>query len=142
MKAFSRRNFFVAAADESIALAQSFFGQPSFRLSDLSKLSDQELGTLIPIWANGVELVFDSFGIVAKVPTAGACLLLSDCHAKNHFIIRLIDGARSIADLASAASDQWGEPWETAFAEVRTLFLYLVSQSLCFPRNSPEDISA
>lgn len=122
-------------------MAHSVFGQPSFRLSGLSELSDQELGTLIPIWGDGVELVCDRSGITAKIPTVGLSFLLSDCHAKNHAVIRLIDGARSIEDLASAASDQWGEPREAAFAEVRALFLSLVNQSLCFPRNTVEDVS-
>jgi hypothetical protein len=129
-----RRKFFQYAMDELVAAVDESRGRPSFKLSDLGGLPDDELGRLVPAILDVSHVSGQGDYFVLKMPGRGAELLFAKGSHEEEVWSR-IDGHATIQQIADALALAWNAPGEVAFARVRRLFLHLVNKRLCLPLN-------
>ncbi|MBN1542625.1 hypothetical protein JW992_10805 [candidate division KSB1 bacterium] len=127
-----RRRFFRHFFGQSAVLTDEARGKPQLRLSDLPKLTDEQLARIYPkLIANTViRTAKDGRTTCHQEQTPETRVPLNEAEAH---IISAFDGRKSIGQIAAGLKQQNAE---SAFAETKSLFLRLVDAGLCFPTNA------
>lgn len=128
-----RRAFVRHALDQLIAAVDEYRGRPSFRLSLLAGLSDNDLGGLVPAIqdVSAVRAVDDYF--VLEGP--GGSEPLFAMGSREDDVWCRMDGQATVRQIADALALEWNESRAVAFAMTRALFLKLAGRQLCLPLN-------
>ena len=132
-----RRGFFRYSLDELIAAFDESRGRPSFKLSDLAGLTDDQLGRLIPAIMDASQVSADQGNFVVRYPGGHADVLFAIGSMEEDVWSR-IDGQSNLQQIADAMAIEWNETGEAAFARARKVFLQLAGRQICIPRNPIE----
>lgn len=133
----SRRRFFWAMADETIALIERCCGKPSRKLSDLNELADAEFAALIPIIVDNAEFLIKDGQIAVRIQTGAPPIALCVVGSRLEEVLRSINGIANIQELAKRIAVLRNEPEAEIFMEVRQMVLTLITNGVCMPGNLP-----
>jgi len=133
----SRRSFFRYALDELVAVLGETRGKPSFKLSTLATLTDEQLGRLVPAIRDASHVSGRDGDFVVTLPN-GQTEVLFGINSKEEDIWSRMDGRASLRHIADALALEWNETRDNAFARARSVFLHLASKQICLPCNPLE----
>jgi hypothetical protein len=130
----SRRTFFRYSLDELVGVFDETRGKPSFKLSTLATLNDEQLGSLVPAITDASNVSGRGDHFVVTLPD-GQAEVLFGVNSKEEDVWSRIDGRASLRHIADALALEWDETRATAFARARSVFLQLASKRICVPCN-------
>lgn len=133
----NRRELLRSVADECVALVEKRLGRPSLKLSALGSLSDDELGSLIPMVLDSVDIEEEAGMVFASMPKRPDRIPLFPAQDTLWSILDHMDGLMTLSENAHTVESESGRPYPEIFAEARRLFLQLVHMGLCLPANLP-----
>ena len=132
-----RRGFFKHSLDELIAVFDESRGRPSFKLTDLAGLSDEQLGRLIPAIMDASRVRAYQGNFVIKHPD-GHTDVLFGINSLEEDVWSRIDGQSNLEEIADSIAISWNETGEAAFERTRKVFLQLADRQICIPLNPLE----
>lgn len=112
-------------------------GKPSFKLSTLATLTDEQLGRLVPVIRDASNVSGRGDDFVVALPN-GQTEVLFAIDSKEEDVWSRIDGRASLRHIADALALEWNETSASAFARARSVFLHLASRQICLPCNPLE----
>jgi hypothetical protein len=113
-------------------------GKPGGRLSELGSLPDDRLAQVTPVINPEYEIMVDQTDVWSKHKRTGAITKLFPMEKENLAVFNLFNGSYTLGQVAKNVSQELGWDQAKAFAQVRSLFLDLVSHMVCVPRDPPE----
>ena len=134
----TRRSFFKSLVAETISFVEELNGKPQFRLDELKNMPDNVLLEMIPIFNEAIpSKVEDGRLFVRREKNAefGPCQNLGD---RETYILERFDGGHSIAGIRDELVAEFEIESDTAFAEVRNLFVRLAEAGICRPAGGHE----
>jgi hypothetical protein len=134
----SRRRLLPALFQEVIVILGSFKGGQGGRLSDLTKLSDDQLSHIKPIVNPDYETFVDQGYICSRFKRTKAARRLFPMEKGNLAVFNLFNGQHSLGEIGERVSREMGWDKARGFAHARDLFLFLVSRLVCIPKDPPE----
>ncbi|MCC6155360.1 MAG: hypothetical protein IT367_16445 [Candidatus Hydrogenedentes bacterium] len=134
MSKSTRRVFFEYLTDEIFAAVDDCRGRPSFKLSELDELADEDIGRLVPALLD-VSAVTTSGGEVILTQRSGYHEVLFRKNTFEEETWSRIDGSATIKEIADTMAPLWLVPEQISFTRVRVLFILLVKKQICLPLN-------
>jgi hypothetical protein len=133
----SRRRFWRALLQEVVVTYGSLKGRPGYALSDLGRLSDQQLARIKPILHPDCETFVDQGYMWSRCKETEAILKLFPIVRENMMAFERFDGQHDLGEIGEHVGQEMG--WDAArgFAHSRKLFLLLVSRLVCVPKDPP-----
>jgi hypothetical protein len=137
--ACSRRQFLPTLLQEALVTLGLLRGGQGARLSDLGDLPDDRLAVLRPVVNPGCEIMVEEDQVWARHTKAGIVVRLfavkeaDKLAAFNHF-----DGEHTLGEAGACLAEEMGCSEAEGFALARDLFLALVRQLVCLPKDPPQ----
>lgn len=131
----SRRQFWRALLQEVVVTYGSLKGRPGFALSDLGNLSDQQLARVKPILHPDCETFVEQDYVWSRCEQTEVTLRLFPAERENVVALELFDGQHELGEVGEHLAQEMGWEQAMAFAHARDLFLTLVSQLVCVPKD-------
>ena len=135
----TRRGFLPVLVREAIVTLGMMRGGMGCRLSELQSLSDDELSDIRPVVNPAFEIKVEDDHVLACYSKTGAALCLfsvSETATVNTF--NLFDGRHTLGEAGTSLASQMGWDSSTGFAYARDLFLRLVADLVCVPKDPPQ----
>ena len=137
MAATGRRSFFRFSLNELTTLVDDSRGFHDFRLSDLPGLSDDRMGSLVPLIVDPAR-VSRAGALYVCAMARGEPAVLFPAGSRASEVWTRIDGQSSVRQIADALAGLWNEPPERTFSLTRGVFQMLAAREICVPRNALE----
>jgi hypothetical protein len=138
--ACSRRSFLPALLRETIVTLDMSRGGRGGRLSDLGKLSDDELARIKPLVNPAYEILVQDDQVWARYRATDKVVRLFAAEEKANLVtFNLFDGRHSLGEIGKRLAKEMGWDMAQGFAHTRDLFLTLVSHLVCLPKDPPPD---
>ena len=137
--ACTRRGFLPVLMREAVVTLGMMRGGLGCRLSDLQDLPDDQLSTLKPVVNPAFEIQVKDDNVQARYKKTGATVHLfavSETAALTSF--NLFDGRHTLGEAGASVAKQMGWDSSAGFAYARDLFLQLVADLVCVPRDPPQ----
>jgi hypothetical protein len=134
----SRRTFFRALFQEAVVVRGTLKGGQGYRLSELGGLPDHRLAQVRPIVNPDCEIFVDQDYVCSKSKKTGTTLKLFPMEQENLVTFNMFDGRHDLDQIGSRLAQAMGWDEVRAFAHARDLFLSLVRQVVCVPKDPPE----
>jgi len=136
-----RRLYFRYLARDTLVWFEELLGRPNVALSDLPKLPDATLATLLPIISPGVEILPEERQVCARPPRGAEIVPLFSKSDATLFVFNRFNGQQTLGAIASELSVAMDWPPERSFAYVKGFFFRLVARRVCVPCNkTPPEI--
>jgi hypothetical protein len=135
----TRRGFLPVLVREAIVTLGMMRGGLGCRLSELQDLSDEELSSIRPVVNPAFEIQVEDDRVLAYYKKTGAAVhlfTLSETPASHSF--NLFDGCHTLGEAGDSLAGQMGWDRSTGFAYTRDLFLRLVADLVCVPKDPPQ----
>jgi hypothetical protein len=131
----SRRQFLPALVNDFLVSSDKINGRPTFKLSELGKWEDEELGSVIPRVVKGCLITVKEGFVWGQPPKVNQPIKLFplDSHARVAF--NSINGMTTIQEISGEICRATGWDHERSFSYIRGLFLWLVLTRVCQPVN-------
>ena len=114
-------------------------GTPQYRLDEIHELSDDVVGSFVPIRFEKSAFVIDNRYLLRKVKEGEAPPVVREFTADEAAALKLFDGARSIRSIAELLSQNIPSlSCSSSFSLVRALFEELSPLMVFIPKNKPE----
>ena len=137
---YTRRQFFPALLRELVVTASAARGRPTWSLSELGSLPDEQIVKVRPVMNPEYEIVVDQDHVWSWHKKTGVATQLFAMGKENLVAFNLFNGEHTLGEVARqiAQEMEWDEA--ASLAHVRELFLLLVSHLVCLPRDPlPEE---
>lgn len=131
----SRRQFWRALLQEVAVTYDSLKGRPGYALSGLGNLSDQQLARVKPILHPDCETFVEQGYVWSRCKQTEVTLKLFPTEPENMVALELFDGRHDLGEVGEQLAQEMGWERATGFAHARELFLALVSQLVCVPKD-------
>ena len=135
----TRRGFLPVLVREAVVTLGMMRGGLGCRLSELQSMSDDQLSNIRPVVNPAFEIKVEDDHVLACYNKTGAALYLfsvSETPALNTF--NLFDGRHTLGEAGASLASQMGWDSSTGFAYARDLFLRLVADLVCVPKDPPQ----
>jgi hypothetical protein len=134
-----RRSFLRIVTDEARSLLDEARGIPQLRLEDLRDLPPDKLCQVIPVVLDTIQLSYGQGGVVATYTSAAksdaGSVVLFPADSDDLEIFNWFDGSHSIGKICEALHTDALTDAHSIYERVVHLFLRLVNQRICAPRN-------
>jgi hypothetical protein len=123
---------------EALVTVGMMRGGQGARLADLGSLPDEQLARLRPVVNPACDIAVDEDWVWARHKRTGAAVQLfavddrEKLAAFNHF-----DGEHTLAEAGALLAEENDRDEAESFALARDLFLTLVGQLVCLPKDPP-----
>jgi hypothetical protein len=135
----TRRGFLPVLVREAIVTLGMLRGGEGCRLSELESLPDGQLASIKPIINPAFEIGVDAEHVLARYKKTGATVSLfavDETAALTAF--NLFDGRHTLDEAGARVADQMDWDKGVGFAYARNLFLQLVENLVCIPKDPPQ----
>jgi len=134
----TRRGFLPVLLREAIVTLGMLRGGEGCRLSELESLPDEQLASIKPIMNPAFEIGVEDEHVLARYRETGATVNLfavDETAALTAF--NLFDGRHTLDEAGARLADQMDWDKGAGFAYARDLFLELVENLVCVPKDPP-----
>lgn len=133
-----RRRFFAEllprTARYCAELGDELHGRPHSVLDELARWPDVALRQVVPVYAQGVEAVFEAQALRLRTGREGDAEIVLPLTDSERTVLRHFGRGATLAEIAERVVAQ-GQACD--FAQVKTLFLQLARHAVCHPAQSP-----
>jgi hypothetical protein len=131
----SRRQFLPALVNDFLVSSDKINGRPTFKLSELGKWEDEDLGNVIPRVIKGCLITVEGGFVWGQPPKTGWPIKLFPLDSPAIVAFNHINGTTSIQEISEEVYLATGWEHERSFSYIRGLFLWLVLTRVCQPVN-------
>ncbi len=136
--ACTRRQFLPALLQEALVTLGMLRGGQGARLADLGSLPDEQLARLRPVVNPACDIAVDADQVWARYKRTGAAVrLFAIDEAEKLTAFNRFDGEHTLGEVGALLAEEWGWDQAKGFALARDLFLTLVGQGVCLPKDPP-----
>ena len=135
----TRRGFLPVLVREAVVTLGMMRGGLGCRLSELQDMSDEQLSGIKPVVNPAYEIQVEADHVLARYKRTGATVHLfamEETAALTSF--NLFDGRHTLDEAGADLAGQMGWDRSAGFAYARDLFLRLVADLVCIPKDPPK----
>jgi hypothetical protein len=103
------------------------------RLSDLDRVPDEIVRTMVPVLVTDGRYQIEGKSLFKKDEATDSRREVYRFTPEEGFILRQLDGRRTLTEIASCLEREFPRDHETAYAQVKSLFLTLAKRMICIP---------
>ena len=131
----SRRRLWSAMISEIRVTTRAVGGTPVYQLSDLGAQPDEKLAGIIPVVAPGCKITVVEGHVCGQLSKAAETTQLFPLQSPALQVFNLFNGLTRLDEAAAQLADKTGWDPERSFAYTRGLFLWLILNGICLPKN-------
>jgi len=130
----TRSKFLSAVAKEMSALSERIDGKRVMELSELGSRSDEELKPIIPLILPESKISLKDGYVVGNSAMTGVSFRLFSTSSPALTVFNMINGINSLETISQTLAREAGWGMDRSFAYTRGVFLSLVVDGLCIPK--------
>lgn len=132
----TRRNFFAFFLSEVICLFEEVIGKRQMRLSELDQVPDDILYTMIPVFNKQCPYCIEGDRLLIKFKKNSLFVEIYRMNPREIYILNCFDGVRTLKNIGRLVADKYGKDNLAAFQEVKSFFLFLAKNMICYPAHA------
>ena len=135
----TRRGFLPVLVREAMVTLGMMRGGQGCRLSELQDMSDEQLSGIKPVVNPAYEIQVEADHVLARYKKTGATVhLFPVAETAALTVFNLFDGRHTLDEAGAYLAGQMGWDKSAGFAYARDLFLCLVADLVCVPKDPPK----
>ena len=134
-----RRSFFRLMLAEAMSLAEEVQGRPQMRLSELDQVPDEAMRRMSPVFNETRSYSIENNSVLLQHRKRGTSQIVYQLEANEHYMLQFFDGQHTLEEIGRFVADKFGQDEETAYQEVKALFIALSKYAICHPAQAYEE---
>lgn len=128
-----RRSFFRLMLAEAMSLTEEVQGRPQMCLSELAQVPDEVLRRMSPVFNEARSYSIEKNCVLLQHRKRGTPQTVYQLESSEHYMLRFFDGQHTLEEIGRRVADEFGQDEETAYQEVKALFIALAKYAICHP---------
>jgi len=129
----TRRSFFRHLVAEAVSLVEEVRGRPQMRLSELDQVPDEIVRQMVPVFNKRCSYFIENNRVLLKHKKTGIYQEIYRLDSKEQYMIQYFDGQHTLEAIGRRVANEFGVDEETAYQQVKALFIFLAKQFVCIP---------